>query len=92
MALLNDSSSDIELKKSLNLLFIFVKIQLPILPNSPSSSFSEKEIMGDFQLRRNLKLNFIENALFSNKLIKYDANYQNSQSHSKFFQEHMLNV
>lgn len=91
LALLNDSSNDVSLKNS-NLLFIFVKIQLPVLPNSPLSSFREKEIMGDLQLRRNLKLNFIENALFNNKLIKYDANYQNSQSHSKFFQEHMLNV
>ena len=69
-----------------------MKLQLPVIPNSPLSSLSEKEIMGDLQLRRNIKLNFIENALFNNELVKYDANYQNSQSHSKFFQDHMLYV
>lgn len=69
-----------------------MKLQLPVIPNSPLLSLSDKEIMGDLQLRRNIKLNFIENALFNNELVKYDANYQNSQSHSKFFQDHMLYV
>ena len=67
-------------------------MKLPVIPNSPLVSLDEDSKIGDFELRINSKLNFIENALFENDLIEYNINYQNSQSNSIFFQKHMLNI
>lgn len=48
--------------------------------------------MGNLLLRRNSILNFMENAAFDPKLITYDELYDNDQSHSPTFKQHMRQV
>lgn len=67
-------------------------IKLPVIPNSPLSSPDDKEVFGDMSLRNNLVTGFIENITFDQEVMNYDDNYQNNQSISIAFKEHMLEV
>ena len=71
---------------------VYEKIYLPALPNAP---FFKSEINNTFapiKLRRNIKLDFVENAVFDSQLINYSKNYENSQAYSKKFVSHMTKV
>jgi hypothetical protein len=67
-------------------------IQIPILPNSPLASLSEKQGLGAMHLRRNLMSDFVENGAFDSSIIVYDQGYQNSQGYSQFFRNHLAKV
>jgi len=67
-------------------------LSIPAVPNSPLLSLHDKENYGELLLRKNINLNFLENAAFKIKEKMYDENYQNSQAFSSHFQNHMRNV
>jgi len=70
------------------------KIKVPVLQNRVFDN-RESALHSDFgfiELRRNKETGIYENILFdSNKLI-YDSNYDNEQSNSIFFQNHLSEV
>jgi len=68
-----------------------VPITLPILPNRPSSR-GEDAKQGSFQLKKFGSFEFVQNVLFEESFVEYDKNYQNDQSSSSVFYEHMLEV
>lgn len=67
-------------------------IYLPTLPNAPLNNQSDFQGMGPIRLRKNDKLDFIENEAFDQTLIDYSQNYENSQAFSGKFYSHMKNV
>ncbi|SAI71327.1 C-methyltransferase C-terminal domain [Bordetella ansorpii] len=67
-------------------------LEVPTLPNRPLLRADEPEVIGRMQLRRNVALDFVENAAFLADLAVYDQDYQNSQAHSPLFLAHMQNV
>lgn len=67
-------------------------IRIPTIPNSPLISVKDNQEFGFMRLRLNPQLNFIENADFESSRATYDDNYQNNQSHSNFFLQHMQDV
>lgn len=67
-------------------------IRVPVLPNSPLKSRHDCSGTGSLKLRRNVELDFIENAAFDPALLGYDEDYQNSQAHSTAFHAHMTEV
>ncbi len=68
--------------------------QLPIFQNQ--MFHSEKEaincVRGDVVLVQNLKTGLIFNQVFKSELMKYNADYQNEQAVSTFFQWHLQDV
>lgn len=66
-------------------------LRVPTVPNRPVEA-GGKQSFGLMSLRRNERLNFIENGEFDPSIAVYDDNYQNSQAHSPKFQEHMKSV
>jgi len=68
------------------------KLLLPTVPNNLLSSVEDEDKFGEMRLRKNLALDFVENAAFDASLATYDENYQTSQVHSKLFQAHMTDV
>lgn len=67
-------------------------IKVPVIPNSPLSYKYKKMNLGKILLRKNKLTGFIENRLFDHKKIKYDDNYQNDQSNSFQFKQHMFKM
>ncbi|MCB0475713.1 MAG: methyltransferase domain-containing protein [Flavobacteriaceae bacterium] len=66
-------------------------IKLPTIPNSPvKNGESSKE--GDFLLKKFGSFGFVQNILFDESIIDYDEKYQNNQSISTIFQNHMNSV
>lgn len=65
---------------------------LPVLPNAPLINTDDNHTLGPIRLRRNTKLDFIENEAFEDGLINYSENYENSQAHSVLFTQHMQSV
>ena len=66
-------------------------LRVPTVPNCPVEAGS-KQSFGLMSLRRNERLNFVENGEFDPSIAVYDDNYQNSQAHSPKFQDHMRSV
>lgn len=67
-------------------------IYLPVIPNAPLIKKNNLKSLAPIRLRYNKKLKFLENDAFDANLIKYDSNYDNSQSYSNKFKTHMQNV
>mgnify|MGYP001218242975 FL=1 len=67
-------------------------LEVPVIPNSPLSKKNKKMNSGKILLRKNKSTGFIENSLFQVKKIKYDDDYQNDQSKSLQFKNHMMNM
>ena len=67
-------------------------LKIPVITNSPLSKKNKKMNLGKILLRKNKSTGFIENSLFQVKKIKYDDNYQNDQSNSLQFKNHMMNM
>lgn len=67
-------------------------LRVPTVPNSPLKSIHDNQKFGLMRLRKNDSLDFIENGEFDSSLATYDDNYQNSQSHSNLFRQHMQSV
>lgn len=65
---------------------------LPTLPNAPLHNKTQNQTEAPIRLRRQTALNFVENEAFDSSLIDYSENYENNQSHSTKFKEHMLCV
>jgi hypothetical protein len=65
---------------------------VPTIPNSPLDDAEQPQSCGQMQLRRNIQLDFVENAMFDAALAVYDDSYQNSQAFSTHFQAHMQSV
>ncbi|CRL16432.1 class I SAM-dependent methyltransferase [Phaeobacter italicus] len=65
---------------------------LPTTPNNPLLSPDDEQRVGAMTLRRNRKLQFVENASFDPSITYYDASYENSQAHSTQFSQHMDDV
>ncbi|WP_421193221.1 NAD-dependent epimerase/dehydratase family protein [Aeromonas enteropelogenes] len=68
------------------------KIYLPSLPNAPLENRNGHADLAPVMLRRNVHLDFVENASFDPSLIDYSKGYENSQAHSVRFVEHMKSV
>jgi len=66
-------------------------LHLPALPNAPLKTKSE-EVLAPMRLRRNTRLDFVENDAFDGSLIDYSDDYENSQAFSVRFQTHMKSV
>lgn len=66
-------------------------LRVPTVPNCPVSAEGEQSF-GLMSLRRNERLDFVENGEFDPSIAVYDDNYQNSQAHSPKFQNHMRSV
>nr|VFK38179.1 MAG: C-methyltransferase C-terminal domain-containing protein [Candidatus Kentron sp. SD]VFK42954.1 MAG: C-methyltransferase C-terminal domain-containing protein [Candidatus Kentron sp. SD]VFK78589.1 MAG: C-methyltransferase C-terminal domain-containing protein [Candidatus Kentron sp. SD] len=66
-------------------------IMLPIIPNSPITK-TEKTKEGKFLLKRFGEFGLVKNVLFDESLIEYNGSYQNDQSNSGVFKEHMFSV
>ena len=66
-------------------------ISLPVIPNSPQSA-GTKTKHGDFHLKVFGSFGFVQNVAFDETLIEYDENYQNDQSKSLKFRQHMETV
>jgi len=64
---------------------------LPVIPNSPIRQSSET-VEGMFQLKKFGNFGFIQNVAFDETLISFDRNYQNDQSNSSVFRQHMGDV
>lgn len=67
-------------------------LRVPTIPNSPLADAGQPESSGQVLLRRNTRLDFVENAMFDAGLAVYDDSYQNSQAFSTQFQAHMQSV
>ena len=67
-------------------------LKIPIIPNSPKNRKSLQDRTGKLLLRINRNNNLVENKYFSQKKILYDINYQNNQSNSLVFQNHMFKM
>ena len=65
---------------------------VPIIPNTPLKSPDADEGFGEMHLRENQVNGFIENAAFDPAIIEYDDDYQNNQSVSQAFLDHMHGV
>ena len=68
-----------------------LSMTLPILPNRPNSK-GEDTKQGSFQLKKFGSFEFVQNVLFEESFVNYDKNYQNDQSSSPVFYDHMLEV
>ena len=66
-------------------------ISLPILPNSPIKK-GESTLEGQFRLRKYGEFGFVQNVAFDELKIEYGENYQNDQSNSLMFKNHMQSV
>jgi hypothetical protein len=66
-------------------------LRVPTVPNCPVHAADEQSF-GLIGLRRNVRLDFVENSEFDPAIAIYDDNYQNSQAHSPKFQAHMRSV
>ena len=66
-------------------------ISLPVIPNCPVKK-NTKNSEGLFKLKKFGTFNFIQNVEFDDTLISYDKKYQNDQSNSPIFREHLENV
>ncbi|MEN4922741.1 class I SAM-dependent methyltransferase [Achromobacter spanius] len=66
-------------------------LRVPTVPNCPVEAEGEQSF-GLMSLRRNERLDFVENGEFDPSIAVYDDNYQNSQAHSPKFQDHMRSV
>lgn len=64
---------------------------LPIIPNSPVRK-SSQTVDGMFQLKSFGNFGFVQNVAFDETLISFDDNYQNDQSNSWVFKQHMNDV
>lgn len=67
-------------------------LEVPVIPNSPLINKNKKMNLGKILLRKNKSSKFIENQLFNIKKIKYDDDYQNDQSNSLQFKNHMIKM
>lgn len=67
-------------------------MRVPAIPNSPLLSPDDPDPTGEMRLRRNARLDFMENAAFDPAVAVYDDRYQNSQAHSPRFLAHMVEV
>lgn len=67
-------------------------LRVPVIPNSPLKTITDKQEFGLIKLRTNSSLGFVENVEFDPEIAKYDDGYQNSQAHSPLFLRHMKNV
>ena len=65
---------------------------LPVIPNSPLMNLKSKMKLGRFNLRKNKDNKFVENYLFKQRLVNYNEYYENNQSLSKKFQDHMYEM
>ena len=65
---------------------------IPVLPNRPLKAADEADLYGALSLRRNKALDFVENAAFDPGLAVYDTDYQNNQSLSPKFFDHLNQI
>ena len=74
--------------------FLYKVSQAPIFQNVTYSNSEEAVscFKGDIEIVQNLETGLVYNRLFNNDLMNYDENYQNEQSISKFFLDHLEQV
>lgn len=65
------------------------RIALPVIPNTPLAAPEEDMPLAAFALRRNRLNGLVENHAFDPTLLTYDKSYQNNQSVSGVFLDHM---
>jgi SAM-dependent methyltransferase len=67
---------------------------LPVLQNTTFATHAEarQSVTGDVQLVEDQATGLVHNAAFDDALLKYDENYQNEQSCSGRFQQHLRDV
>ena len=66
-----------------------LKFKIPLIPNMSLRTEHDPTPLGDFKLRKNKEIDLVENVLFNESLIKYNDQYQNDQSSSPVFLNHM---
>ena len=69
-----------------------MKLSVPVLPNSPLESKSDRQTNGILSLRKNELTDLVENPDFDSSLVAYDSGYHNSQEYSPEFLRHMNSV
>lgn len=67
-------------------------IFVPVVPNRPLSSPDANPRLAEILLRHNTEVDLVVNSLFDPALVSYDESYQNSQTESLVFREHMAEV
>jgi hypothetical protein len=79
---------------STNTKVIYEQRDVPLLQNTvyPSPDLAKAAKKIDVVLAQSLDNGFIFSANFDESLMTYDQHYQNEQSNSSFFQEHLKNV
>lgn len=74
-----------------NLLRIYSVPDIPIFQNKVYANVSEAQnvITGNVDLVMCSNCGFVFNAAFERKAMDYDAQYQNEQAHSSYFQKYL---
>jgi hypothetical protein len=73
---------------------LFTQNQVPVFQNKVYTSQAEalQAEVGEVELVQSKTSGFVYNLKFDNFLMNYDANYQNEQASSLFFQQHLQKV
>jgi 2-polyprenyl-3-methyl-5-hydroxy-6-metoxy-1,4-benzoquinol methylase len=73
---------------------LFTQKQVPVFQNKvyPTQSEALQAEIGEVELVQSTISGFVYNLKFDNSLMNYDANYQNEQATSLFFQQHLQKV
>lgn len=74
--------------------FIFEQRPVPVFQNKAYTARKEAEeaLMADVELEQSVVSGFVYNRLFQPNLMIYDINYQNEQSNSRVFTDHLKSV
>jgi len=74
-----------------NLSTIYKVTDIPVFQNKVYATVSEAQniMTGNVKLVVCLKCGFIFNSAFDKKVMSYDAQYQNEQAHSPYFQRYL---
>jgi len=77
--------------QSVDLLRIFSTQDIPVFQNKVYATVSEAQnvMTGNVDLDMCSNCGFVFNAAFNGKVMSYDAQYQNEQAHSPYFQRYL---
>jgi hypothetical protein len=89
--IINDNFSD---KRVDNLSVIFKQDKVPVFQNKvyPSAAQALASEMGEVELVQSLVSGFVFNKAFTSHIMNYDVHYQNEQSNSTVFKNHLQYV
>ncbi|MBX7242073.1 MAG: methyltransferase domain-containing protein [Bacteroidia bacterium] len=73
---------------------VFKQKNVPVFQNKvyPTVEEAKMALVADVELVQSLRSGFVFNKIFNPDLMNYDINYQNEQSNSLFFQNHLKDV